>query len=150
MSFTKQEIANLIDSTAWASDFSWSQMLLLSDYLQVHHALANELICDEGDTGDSMSILIKGTVKIYKNNKALTELKPGRTFGEMSLFDNERRSARIIAIEPCTYLTMDQISFDTLSKEYPALALKVTIKVARLLSQNIRRTSGHLCEFLEY
>jgi CRP-like cAMP-binding protein len=146
MPITKQEIAGMLDSTGWANDFAWQQMLLLSDYLQVNQVQADELIFTDGDVGDSMGIIIKGTARVYKGNKTLTELKAGRTFGEMLLFDNERRSASIVAVEPCTFLSMDKTNFDRLSKDHPALALKLTIKIARLLNQNIRRLSGQLCD----
>jgi CRP-like cAMP-binding protein len=116
MPITKQEIVNMLDSTSWAKDFTRQQILSLCDYLTVCHAHANEPIYNEGDVGDSMSILIKGTAKVYKANKASTELKADRTFGEMLLFDNERRSANIVAVDPCTFLSMDKTSFDLLSK----------------------------------
>ncbi len=149
MSMSTEEIANMLDSTGWSHDFSYQQLLMLSEYLQVYSIPANTEIYHEGDVGDSMGVLIQGIAKVCKDDKILTELRPGRTFGEMSLLDHQRRSASVITVTPSVFLSLDKTNFDKLSKERPALALKIIVKVSCLLSQHVRRMSGQLCEFLD-
>jgi len=139
----------MLDNTAWTHEFSWQQLMILGDYFQLCSIPANELIYDEGDTGDSMGILVKGSAKVSRGNNALTTLRPGRTFGEMSLLDHQCRSAKVIALEDCAFLSISRTNFEKLSNEHPALALKMVLKIAWLLSQALRQTSGQLCEFLE-
>ena len=64
----------------------------------------DEYICHEGEPGNEMYIILKGTVGIYLTNffGSLTEIariKDGDFFGEMAIFDNEPRSASCIALE---------------------------------------------------
>ncbi len=62
-----------------------------------------EYILHEGDEGDSLYILARGTVRVTLRNGAsdreLAILHPGQFFGEMSLLTGERRSASVIATE---------------------------------------------------
>lgn len=139
----------MLADIVWTHEFSWKQLMVLGDYFQLCGIEANALIYDEGDTGDSMGILIKGCAKICKGNNILTTLRPGRTFGEMSLLDHQCRSAKVIALEDCTFLSINRTYFEKLSNDHPALALKMVLKIAQLLSQALRQTSGQLCEFLE-
>ncbi|TAL46317.1 MAG: cyclic nucleotide-binding domain-containing protein [Methylovulum sp.] len=146
---SRQDMASMLDNTNWTHEFSWQQLLILGDYFQLCSMPAHGLIYDEGDTGDSLGILIKGCAQVCKGNNVLTTLRPGRTFGEMSLLDHQCRSANVTALEDCHFLSISRANFEKLSNEHPALALKMVIKIAKLLSQALRLTSGQLCEFLE-
>ena len=62
-----------------------------------------EFIIKEGEIGEEAFIINSGNVEIIKytvNKKAvgIATLGPGDLFGEMSLFDEEKRSASAIAI----------------------------------------------------
>lgn len=142
------EIAAMLDATAWTHEFSWSQLLVLSHYFELCQIPASCLIYDEGDAGDAMALLIKGLAEISKQGKTLAQLKPGRTFGEMSLLDGQPRSASVIAVKECLYLKMTRSHFNALIQEHPALAVKLLLKIGGLLSQALRLTSGQLCETL--
>ncbi len=146
---SRQDMASMLDNTVWTHEFSWLQLMILGDYFQLCSTATNIIIYDEGDSGDSMGILITGSAKVCKGNNILTILRPGRTFGEMSLLDHQCRSAKVIALEDSTFLSINRIHFEKLSNDHPAIALKMTLKIAKLLSQALRQTSGQLCEFLE-
>jgi len=67
----------------------------------------------------------------------------------MSLIDSERRSATAIAKEECLLLSIDKMGFDQLSEEEPVLALQLIMKITRLLSLRLRKTSSELCDILD-
>ena len=84
----------------------------------------NEMITREGETGDSMFILLSGEVEISKSlfisplssekslqEKALNRLteKQHSFFGEISLFlEKPERSASIKAVRPCTLAVLQK------------------------------------------
>ncbi|MDB4443781.1 cyclic nucleotide-binding domain-containing protein [bacterium] len=73
---------------------------------------------------------------------------PGRIFGEMSLIDGEPRSASALA---ATYVTMPVFSKDNfvrLTKESPSFGVTVALKLAKLMSQRLRQTTGRLIDNL--
>ena len=145
---SSQKVAEMLDATSWAKDFSWQQMLLMGNYFKPCSIDAGLLLFDEGGPGGSMGILIKGCIEIYKKNKLIATLRPGRTYGEMSLIDHQPRSAKAIAREESELLIIDDALFKKLSEDHPRLALQIIFKIAYFLSQNLRKTSGDLSDLL--
>ena len=61
----------------------------------------NTVILNENDHADSLYVIESGRVKVYcsdKNGKEfiMNTLLPGDYFGELSLLDDERRSASVV------------------------------------------------------
>jgi len=147
--YITSDIAEMLDNTQWGTEFSWEQMLTLGDYFIPDVIKAGDIIFTEGEPGDSMSIIVSGCIEITRDHKVLSTLHAGRAYGEMSLIDNDRRSATAIAKEECLLLSIDKMGFDQLSKEEPVLALQLIMKITRLLSLRLRKTSGELCDILD-
>lgn len=64
------------------------------------------VVINEGEIGDSLFVLLKGSVKVFSMDENGREITYGRIhsgdyFGEMSL-DGGPRSASVITLEPCT------------------------------------------------
>lgn len=66
---------------------------------------AGETIVREGDAGSSSYLLKSGKVEVSKTVEdtriVLAVLEPGQVFGEMSLLDEQPRSATVTTLEPC-------------------------------------------------
>jgi len=72
----------------------------------VHRYPANTILIHEGDSGDSLFILLSGRVKIYSAGESGKEVVisthgPGEYFGEMAL-DGGVRSTSVMTLEPST------------------------------------------------
>src|SRR5947209_5982254 len=64
----------------------------------------HELIFSQGDPGDGLYVLTRGHVSITRQSPdgdelILTMYEPGEYFGDLSLFDDEPRSASAAAID---------------------------------------------------
>lgn len=111
---------------------------------------AGEIFCREGDEGDRMWLLAKGSVSIRLALAGSTEslriasLARGTTIGEMSLVDSARRSATIIADEQVVCFELLQHRFAALLADHPAIGIKLLSNLARELSRRLRRTSDDL------
>ena len=92
-------------------------------------------IFKQNEEGQSMFIVAKGRVKIHNDSGILLEHKPEGFFGEMSLFDSDRRSASATAMDAdtvCLELTQPQVF--TAIDETPGIALNII----KILSRRIR------------
>ena len=102
-----------------------------------------DLIVREGDTGDSMYVIQSGTVEIFQTKNGvdvhLNYLKEGDFFGEMSIFEKERRSASVRAVGDIRILTIDKKSFLKRIHEDPSLAFNII----QHLSQRLRQLDSH-------
>jgi CRP-like cAMP-binding protein len=71
---------------------------------------------------------------VHIGDRDLAYLDKGTTFGEMSLFDAEPRSASVTAIETCDCLVLTQQQLYDAIDETPGIA----VNIIRLLSRRIR------------
>src|SRR5688500_10725377 len=79
----------------------------------------NEVIFQEGDSGDSLQVVVEGRVRISRQSPEGEEaivatLGPGETFGELVLLDGAVRSATATSIEATETLTMTRLAFSAL------------------------------------
>jgi len=98
---------------------------------------AHAILINEGDSTDSIYIVLSGRVKAYASSEdgrevVLTEYGAGDYFGELSL-DGARRSASVKAIEPCTCRVVQGSELQAFLSEYPEFALHLTRKLIRMV-----------------
>jgi uncharacterized membrane protein len=106
---------------------------------------ANQLIFKAGDPGNNMQIILSGKVQNYitdddGNKIIVSELEPGELFGELSLLDNQPRSASAIALEPTRTFIIDQDDLRRLFSKKPEAAFDIL----NILGQRIRATDALL------
>ena len=110
---------------------------------------AGEYIFREGDEGDGLYIVETGQVRISRNvpgagEEALTVLKRGACFGEMSVLDRSARSTDAIANSRCTLVMLTRDDFSMMLESDIELANKVLWSVVRLLCERLRMTNESL------
>ncbi len=145
---TLESNAQILDSSHWGEDFTWEQLQTVSYYFKPYAAPKGTVVYKEGEVGSSMGIIVKGAIGVYKNNKMISTLRVGRTFGEMSVIDTQPRSATARAEKDTVFLSLDRNSMMILADQHPALAFKIIWNISRALSQRLRLTSAQLSEFL--
>ena len=152
--FTIRMRAEFLDSTKWGRDFEWHQLEALSAYLEPYEIPRSKILFKEGSRDAYLSLVTHGKVKIHKTgdsgkNRRICVLGPGQAFGEMSLIDGYPRSATVVAMEEVTLLVMTRDRFEELCVEAPQLAVKLLKKIAKLMSERLRQTSGILIDYLD-
>lgn len=105
----------------------------------------NTIIVTEGDTTDSLYIILQGRVKAFVSDgeghdMVLSTQGPGEYFGEMTL-DEGPRSASIMTLEPSRFLVVQKNDLRDFVMKNPAFALSLIEKLihrARLLTANVK------------
>ena len=122
----------------------------LRQLLKLREFKAGEAICREGDPGDKMWLLVKGSVSVRLDvadnrvSRRITSLTRGTVFGEMALIEGAPRSATIVADEDVACYELNDKDFGLLLREKPAIAATVMRNTARELARRLRRTSEDL------
>jgi len=106
---------------------------------------ARAILTNEGDTTDSLYIVLSGRVKVYASSDdgrevVLTEYGPGEYFGELAI-DGEKRSASVKAIEACTCRVVQASEMRQFMADYPDFAWHLTRKLGhmvRRLTEQVR------------
>lgn len=101
---------------------------------------AGESIFYQGDPGNAVYVVERGTVRIYVHadegqEVAVVIYGPGEVFGEMSLLDQLPRSATAEAIEETVLWVMNAQDFDRHLRTSHQLALNVMLTLSTRLRQ---------------
>ncbi len=150
---TVLEKSNLIDGTQWADEFSFAQVKILAAYMDVHQVPKESVLFFEGDKTPYLVLIVNGRVHVVKYDsqrtpKRIATLGPGKTIGEMTIIDGEPRSASAVTATQATLMTMTAEKFNCLVNDRPRVAVILVLKIAKLMSQYLRQTSGRLIDHL--
>jgi CRP/FNR family cyclic AMP-dependent transcriptional regulator len=123
-----------------ASNIRRRPIMLKSDLGK--HYEDGEIIIQQGETGDSLYVILEGQVEVILLQEAgarrLAVLGEGDFFGEMEIFDaSSARSASIRALGPARILTVDKKTLLKRLQEDPSLALHFL----QSLSDRLRRSN---------
>ncbi|MFZ1923564.1 MAG: cyclic nucleotide-binding domain-containing protein [Xanthobacteraceae bacterium] len=124
------------------ADTAFDDLIVLDRTLTCETYLRGEDIVTEGEAGDRMCIVYRGQVTVRKQtpqgNRELARLGAGEFFGEMSLFDDEPRSATVSALEDVEVLVLNRDRFHSLVQQRPAVLMQLCTTLVRRL----RKTAG--------
>lgn len=94
----------------------------------------DSMIFSEGEPGDELYIIQKGSVKIAKivdnNEVLLAVLKTGDIFGEMALLESKPRVASAVAYEECVVLAVNRANFERMVGNQPQIISRLTTLLA--------------------
>ena len=97
----------------------------------------DSIIFCEGEPGDELFIIQKGSVKIIKitenNEILLAVLRSGDIFGEMALLESKPRAAGAVAYEDCQLMAVNRENFQQMIKTQPQLIARLTTLLSERL-----------------
>ena len=101
-----------------------------------------EVLFKEGDPGEVMYVIRKGSVKISRRNNSgqditQTYLPAGNIVGEMALLSNDPRSATVTAAVPVETILIERPDFDALLSTSKETADRLREMAARRAVQNV-------------
>jgi CRP/FNR family transcriptional regulator len=100
----------------------------------------------EGDASDTCYVVREGHVRAIRTHGdgrtiTLATFGPGDIFGELAMFEDERRSATVEAIEPTNVVGVLGPDMRRLMGEHPAIAARLVIALGRRLREMNERLS---------
>jgi CRP-like cAMP-binding protein len=110
----------------------------------------HEVVCHQGDPGDSLHVVIKGRFlativsPVSGQEAAVNFFGPGSYFGELALIDGSARSATICAIEPAETLELRRRDFEELVADEPSVQRFLLLALA----QRVRDMTEQIAESL--
>ena len=128
----------------------------LGAVLEARQFADGQIIFAEGSTGDGMHFVLSGAVRVEKRigaaeqlSKTLAVIEAGDYIGEMSLFDQQPRSASAVAAGRTETFWLSKAAFDTLAKEGGRAGLGVLFGMIRTSSERIRRLNRQVIVYDE-
>jgi two-component system, NtrC family, sensor kinase len=94
-------------------------------------------IIKKGDAGDSIYIILKGTVLVHDEEHELANLTDGDYFGEFSIIDNEPRSTSVTATSEVELININRKDFYGVLNMFPEMTQDLMAALSkRMRSQN--------------
>lgn len=160
----------LLSSSALLQDLTPEEVDILGAGMLMVRAEPGQVLIQEGETGEWMMLLLKGTVDVTKRvmvkpeppadgatgeepaeTEAISRLsviRPGAAIGEMSMLDSEPRYASCTAIEAVEAGALGRREIALLIRDHPAVGAKLLVKITQLMAQRLRNTSNQLIKLL--
>ncbi|HLI58782.1 MAG TPA: Crp/Fnr family transcriptional regulator [Solirubrobacteraceae bacterium] len=105
---------------------------------------AGEIVFREGDEGDTCYVVRRGQARAVREHSdgrsiTLATFGPGEIFGELAMFDDERRSATVEAVEETEAMAILGADMRRLLRAHPDIAVKMLGGLARRLRETNER-----------
>lgn len=105
-----------------------------------------EIIIKQGTTGDCLYVIQEGKVEVIKESDdkeiKIAELGEKDFFGEMGLFEKDRRSCSIRALGNVKVLTIDKKNFYKTIQNDPSLAFNLLEKMSKRLRDTTKKVNS--------
>lgn len=117
-------------------------LAVLSRDAQIEHHSAGAIIFRQNDRGGALYIVERGTVELYVNDRMSKEVNllmasVGQVFGEMSILEDQPRSASARAVTDVELIVLYRDALIKVIHDRPQVALQML----KILSSRLRTTS---------
>jgi CRP/FNR family transcriptional regulator, cyclic AMP receptor protein len=135
------EIVELLECIELFRGLSGPDLSFLAQRVSIHRYRAGEVIVNYGEMGSVLFVVMSGSVNIYLPGEAsrrisLKDIARGEYFGELTLFDNQPRSASAVATSNVELIELTQATMLYYFEHHPQTA----ITLLRTLSHRLRST----------
>lgn len=101
---------------------------------------AHQVIFREGDTSDTCYVVRRGHARALREHGdgrsiALAHFGPGDIFGELAMFDDEKRSATVEALDEVEALAILGQDMRRLMRDHPDIGVRLVIGLGRRLRE---------------
>ncbi|PYN21655.1 MAG: hypothetical protein DMD99_19120 [Candidatus Rokuibacteriota bacterium] len=150
MSASAETLAFLRDVRVFEG-FSDPDLAAVADRLRERELRKRQVLFREGDPGDEMFIVRRGTILISKAvtgkvEQVLVRVEPADFFGEMSLFDGSPRSATAQAETDVALLILERESLQAMTETAPRAAAAFFYEMVQVFMERLRRSTQQVAE----
>ncbi|MCR4405033.1 MAG: cyclic nucleotide-binding domain-containing protein [Candidatus Acetothermia bacterium] len=137
-----EETVKLLKGVPLFSRFSDRQLGAIHKTAKEREFEPGTPIVREGDQSNlGFYLILDGQVEVRKGNQTLAKLGSGQFFGEMSLLDDQPRSADVVPMTKTKCLVLTRWDIKGLIKTYPDIAMTMLEELARRLRETDKALS---------
>jgi CRP-like cAMP-binding protein len=138
MPASAEETAALLSRVPVFEELAEDDLRRVADVAVPRRFTAGDVVFREGDDSDTCYVVHAGhgrAIREHPDGRQITlaTFGPGDIFGELAMFDNERRSATVEAADELEVLGILGNDMRRLLRSYPDMAVKLVISLGRRL-----------------
>lgn len=131
--FPTGDLAKLLKKVSILGALSQRQLTTLAKWADVVAFEKGETIVKRGDRGNGLYLILEGSAEVRRGGRNLARLGAGQFFGEMSLFDDQPRSADVVSLGPSKMAVLQKWEFWGFAASQPGVVLSVLEEMSRRL-----------------
>lgn len=156
---------DLLQNSPLLQDFTPAEADILGASMLLVRAEPGQVMIREGEAGDWMMLILKGTVDVTKRVEPqgdaaaaqanapatvsrVAVVRSGAAVGDMSMLDSEPRYASCTAIEAVEAGVWGRHEIALLIHDHPGVGAKLLVKITQMMAQRLRNTSNQLVKLL--
>ena len=138
MATAGQDVVELLGRVPVFETLGHDDLVRVSEVAVPRRFAPNQVIFREGDQSDTCYIVAAGHARALREHSdgrtiALARFGPGDIFGELAMFDDERRSATVEAMDDLQAFAVMSADMRRLMREHPDIAVKLVTSLGRRL-----------------
>ena len=141
---TSEDTAELLRRVPVFSTLGEEELARVAEVAVPRRFEPGEVVFREGDESDTCYVVRSGHARAIREHSdgrsiTLATFGPGDIFGELAMFDDERRSATVEAIEQTEAIAILGGDMRRLLREHPDIAVKLIVALGRRLRETNER-----------
>lgn len=144
---TTAQIIDTLQYSGLGDNLTTSELESLAGLSSVLQIETGELLIDEGTQSEHLYIIVSGSIEVqffltYEGAfQEICRLRRGAIVGEMAMLESDVHSARTLARESSTLLTIPNQTLLAHLKAHPTIGFQFMFNLGRLLSKRLRFTN---------
>jgi CRP/FNR family transcriptional regulator, cyclic AMP receptor protein len=122
-------------STLLFDQVSGEALIYVAEHVTEIHFAEGGVVVEQDQPGDSLFVVLDGTVEIVRDGDRIGELAAGGSFGELALVDERPRGATVRAVSAARMLRLHREPFHAALAEHPEIRLGLVRGLARWLRE---------------
>lgn len=145
------DLTEFISNVPLFENLSRKELDTVSAYMDRQLLKSGEVLFDQWDKAECVYFIESGALELLTKKgpdeyEVVATLKRGRSIGEMCLIDNFPRPAAVRSKSETAVAVFAQSDFERLMSDHLDLGIKILKGLARLMAQNLRKTSSRLAD----
>jgi CRP/FNR family transcriptional regulator, cyclic AMP receptor protein len=131
--FPTSQLAKRLKKVSILGALSQRQLGTLAEWAKVLAYDEGETVVKRGGKGKGLYLILEGSTEVRRGGRVLAKLGVGQFFGEMSLFDNQPRSADVVVLKPSKLVALSKWEFWGFAASEPSVVLSILQEMSRRL-----------------
>jgi len=144
MGATTEEAVELLSGVPVFATLGPAELARIAQVVVPRHFEGGQVVFREGDTSNTCYVVREGharAMREHPDGRAITlaNFGPGDIFGELAMFDDERRSATVEALDGMDCIAILGPDMRRLMREHAEISFKLVISLGRRLRETNQR-----------
>ncbi len=131
--FPSSQLVERLEKVSILGRLSQRQLKKLAKWVKVVAFGEGEKVVERGEGGIGLYLILDGSAEVRRGSRSLARLGVGQFFGEMAIFDDQPRSADVVALRPSKLAVLSKWEFWGFAASEPAVLRGILEEMTRRL-----------------